>query len=395
MKPVAIVVQRCHESIVGGSESLAWQYATLLSENYEVELLTTTALDPASWNNALNVGSERNHGVLIRRFAVTLGRGDYWRLLYTRYMVQLENAQTYRNSNLNNLGWTTALQEEFIRHQGPYSQAMLNHLEQHAHNYRAVIFVTYLYPTSYFGIQAAPGIPKFLVPTLHDESIAYLPIFGVMAAQAQKLFWNTEAEKALSNRLWGDLPGRIISMGVDTSLHPPSTQFNRPYILYSGRITPGKGCDYLMEYFIKFKSTFPSNLVLVLTGHAEMEIPSHPDIVALGTVPDQEKFSLMSGALCFVMPSQYESLNIAMLEAMGQKTPALVYTKCQVTVDHVTKSGGGKVFSDYESFSSQLSTLQNNHEELSLMGGLARAYVVENYSLDKVARMLKEEIEAT
>jgi len=27
MKKIAIIVQRCHESVVGGSEALAWQYA--------------------------------------------------------------------------------------------------------------------------------------------------------------------------------------------------------------------------------------------------------------------------------------------------------------------------------------------------------------------------------
>ena len=45
MKQIAIVVQRCHESIVGGSESLAWQYAGLLADSYDVEVLTTTAVD--------------------------------------------------------------------------------------------------------------------------------------------------------------------------------------------------------------------------------------------------------------------------------------------------------------------------------------------------------------
>src|SRR5260370_819697 len=42
MSKVAIVVQRCHESIVGGSETLAWQYAELLGEAFDVDILTTT-----------------------------------------------------------------------------------------------------------------------------------------------------------------------------------------------------------------------------------------------------------------------------------------------------------------------------------------------------------------
>ena len=53
MNKVAIVVQRCHESIVGGSENLAWQYATLLKDEYEVDILSTTAIDAAYWSNVL------------------------------------------------------------------------------------------------------------------------------------------------------------------------------------------------------------------------------------------------------------------------------------------------------------------------------------------------------
>ena len=42
-----LVVQRCHESVVGGAEALAWQHANLLKDDYEVEVLTTTAVDAA------------------------------------------------------------------------------------------------------------------------------------------------------------------------------------------------------------------------------------------------------------------------------------------------------------------------------------------------------------
>ena len=63
MNKVAIVVQRCHESIVGGSESLAWHYATLLKDVYQVDILTTTAIDIQDWANALPAGVEMREGV--------------------------------------------------------------------------------------------------------------------------------------------------------------------------------------------------------------------------------------------------------------------------------------------------------------------------------------------
>ena len=45
MKRIAIVVQRCDASVVGGSEALAWQFARLLSSRYEIEILSSTASD--------------------------------------------------------------------------------------------------------------------------------------------------------------------------------------------------------------------------------------------------------------------------------------------------------------------------------------------------------------
>src|SRR5688572_10830105 len=84
MKKVAIVVQRCHESVVGGSEALAWQYANLLKECYEVDVLTTTAVDAAYWANALPEGLDVCDGVNVRRFKVDIGYTPYRTELFTR-----------------------------------------------------------------------------------------------------------------------------------------------------------------------------------------------------------------------------------------------------------------------------------------------------------------------
>jgi hypothetical protein len=50
-KRIAIVVPRCHERLVGGAEALAWQYAQLLSSEYSVDVLTSTAFDYMRWDN--------------------------------------------------------------------------------------------------------------------------------------------------------------------------------------------------------------------------------------------------------------------------------------------------------------------------------------------------------
>ena len=50
MKPrIAIVTIRCHEKLVGGAEALAWQYAGLLTGDFAVEILTSSAFDYTHW----------------------------------------------------------------------------------------------------------------------------------------------------------------------------------------------------------------------------------------------------------------------------------------------------------------------------------------------------------
>jgi hypothetical protein len=156
MSRVAIIVQRCHEDVVGGSETLAWHYAQLLSNSYQVDVLTTTAIDTSVWANLLPAGTETKDGVRLVRFPVTIGRSDYWSRLHKRLLEEFGPFAPTRTQEVPQLPWSIALQEDLIRHQGPYSGPLLRYLNEHWCDYRALIFVTYLYPTTYFGLQQVP-----------------------------------------------------------------------------------------------------------------------------------------------------------------------------------------------------------------------------------------------
>jgi len=394
MKRIAIVVQRCHESIVGGSEALAWQYAKVLSHDFQVDIVTTTALEYKTWANVLSPGVETEQGVNIHRFPVTIGRTDYWHKLHERLLrdFQYLAPRQAHSENERRIPWSIALQEEFIRRQGPYSEPLISFLRERCNEYQSIILVTYLYPTTYFSLAQVPASRTLLVPTLHDEPPAYLSAYKYMAHRVRSLIWLTNAEKLLGKRLWGELPGRVVSMSVETKPHSPY-QSKYPYLLYCGRIDSSKGCNELMNLFIQFKKDYPSNLRLILTGKAEVEILPHPDIDFRGFVSPEEKFEFMAGASIFVMPSPYESFSIVTLEAMAQRTPVLVNGSCQVLVEHVALSQGGMIYQDYESFSKAIQKLMNNQNQLAEMSELARKYVVANYTCDSIKQRLIEEIE--
>jgi len=394
MNTVAIVVQRCHPDVVGGSETLAWHYAALLRDAYEVDVLTTTAVDTAEWANTLPAGPELKDGVRINRFPVTIGRSHYWSGLHRRLIEAFGSFTPGRNDGARpELRWTIALQEEFIRHQGPYSEPLLRFLRDNWRDYRAIFFITYLYPTTYFGLQQVPAGKALFVPTLHDELPAYLPAYKFAARRARELVWLTAAEQRVGRKLWGELPARIVAMAIDTAPREPQWS-PAPYLLYSGRVDPNKGCRELFDYFITFKTAHPGKLRLIITGIDDIPVPVHEDIEFRGFVSAEEKFRLMAGAALFVTPSPNESFSIVTLEAMAQKTPVLVNSASEVLADHAKISEAGRAYSDYDSFAAALKEMLAVEETRAAMGERGRAYVLARYQTDRIRDTLMSAVES-
>lgn len=399
MKRIGIVVQRCHESVVGGAEALAWQYANLLKDDYEVDVLTTTAVDAAYWANALPEGVEIREGITIRRFHVDIGYTPYRSTLFgylKQDFIKYRLGANTKNRDLKaraHLPWSISLQEELIRHIGPYSNSLLNFIRTNYAQYSTLIFVTYLYPTSYFGLLQVPVGYALFAPTLHDEEPAYLSAYKHAARRAGSVIWLSEGEKRLGFDLWGELPCSVVGMHIDAAPRAPEPS-STPYVLYSGRIDPNKGCDELFDYFQRFKKDYPSQLRLILTGKADTAIPAHQDIEFRGFVSDAEKFALMAGASVYMMPSGKESFSIVTLEAMAQGVPVLASGASEVIVDHIHRSEAGNVYSDYQSFADGLQKLIANEELRVASGQRGRAYVLANFTAAKVKRDLLAAVES-
>jgi len=69
-KKIAIVVQRYGAEVNGGSETYARMIAEHLAPHFEVEVLTTCALDYVTWANHFPAGVSEENGVKLRRFEV-------------------------------------------------------------------------------------------------------------------------------------------------------------------------------------------------------------------------------------------------------------------------------------------------------------------------------------
>jgi glycosyltransferase involved in cell wall biosynthesis len=385
MKRIAIVVQRCHADIAGGSEALAWHYATLLREHYAVDVLTSCALDYRSWENALPEGEELRDGVRLLRFASAWTRGSWFNDLHRRLLQAY--AHDVEQQRGKAISWRAPLAEQFVRAQGPWCPGLLDHLARRHDDYAAVLFCTYLYPTTYFGLELVPESKRILVPTLHDEPPAYLPIYAQAARRVPRLIWLTEAERRLGARLWNVQQGSVVGMAVEAQPVVPAVR-ERPYLLYCGRIDESKGCRELLQAFALLRRR-RADVDLLLTGSDHLNIASRDGVHYLGFVSAADKAALMAGARAFVMPSRWESFSIVTLEALAQGTPAIANAQCEVLADHLREAQAGWAFRGQDELLCCMEqALDQSASGRAAMAASARAYVAGRYTREAVSARL-------
>jgi len=383
---IAFVCQRYGLEVNGGAEAECRMYAERLVPYYEVEVLTTCALDYTTWANHYPVGETVLNGVTVRRFPVTRERDME---TFNRVSQAVIDP---RHTDETEAAWMDA--------QGPYCLPLVEYLNAHAKDYKAVLFMTYLYYTTARGIMADCQ-SRILIPTAHDEWPIYQRQFRDVFSKADRLIYNAPAEKEFVEKLFPatkEKPSVTVGAGVTPpkeNLPEVSARFGvgSPYICYAGRIDESKGCKKLFDYFIRYKTTHAFPLKLILIGKAVMDIPKHEDIVALGFVPEEEKYAVMKEAQAFAIASDYESLSIVLLESMMMETPVLVNGACAVLRDHCIRSNAGLYFENYEEFEATLDYLLEHKDICRQMGQNGRQYVKENFQWSTIIEKIRGLIE--
>lgn len=379
-KKIALVNQRYGLEVNGGSELHCRQYAERLTKWYDVEVLTTCALDYTDWANHYPEGVSEINGVTVRRFPIEKQRNK-------RRFRKLSNM-------VLNAPVSESIEERWIDEQGPYCPACVEYIKEHYSDYTAVIFMTYLYYITARGIAA--DIPNaFLIPTAHNEKPIYLKYYHKVFERSKGIIYNTAVEKALVDRIFDvkSIPSVITAVGIEApdakELFDAKAKYGlSDYILYVGRIDENKGCDTLFRYFAEYKKRNGGDLKLVLVGKAVIDIPKRDDIVYLGFVSDEEKFSLTKDAKVMVLASKFESLSMIVLESMFYGRPVLLNGKCPVLRAHCKLSNAGLYFNNYFEFEGALTYLLTHPEEYEIMRENARKYVAENYRWDAIMTRL-------
>ena len=372
---IAFVVPRYGDGIVGGAETLTRGLAEhLAARGTPVEVLTTCARDHHTWRNALPEGREVVNDVPVHRFPVR-ARNER---LFGRIQQRIDRGDPLPIED--QLAWA----EESVS-----SPSLYSHLLRHREGYELVCFAPYLFGTTFWGSQLVPE-RAVLIPCLHDEPYARLPLIRAMFEGCHGFIFNSPPEAELARRLYaiGDRPWGVVGLGFDPPSPPSPERFRRrhrlegPFLLYVGRKEKGKNVPLLIEYFLAYRERFRRDLTLCLVGEGPIQAPRGGEraIRDLGYLGPSEKLDAYAAATVVCQPSVNESFSIVIMEAWLAGTPVLVHAGCPVTTYHLQGSGGGLAFGDYFEFAEALDLLLGDEALRAKLAAQGRAYVLEEYS---------------
>ena len=388
MKKMAFVVQRYGAEVNGGAETLARDMVEHLSGSFDVEVLTTKAVDYITWEDSYEKELDQVHGITVRRFSVAEPRN-------------IKRFIKSSNKVIENPNHTREQEDEWFDLQGPYTPELVKYIDSHADDYDVFVFMTYLYYTT------VKGLPKVahkavLIPTAHDEPPVYLKTFKEIFTIPKGMFYLTHEEQEFVERQFGNKDiinnGGFGGSGVEV---PEKTNQNyirdklgiTEYIVYAGRIDVSKGCKELFKFFLRYKRHSRNDVKLVLIGKPVIRIPRSKNIISLGFVSEQEKYDIMSGAKLLVMPSEFESLSIVVLEALALGVPVLCNGRCEVLKGHCVRSKAGEYYASYDEFQAMMNKMLADEYRTDQLRDNAVSYIHDNYRWDIIMNRFIEVVQ--
>lgn len=377
---LACVIHRFGADIAGGSESHCRVVAEHLAANHDVTIITTCAKDHVTWKNHYPPGESRMGRLRVIRFAVARPR-DLHRFMDISDLVFADRA-------------SPAEQEQWFRENGPDAPELLDHLRRHGAEYDRLLFWSYRYYHSYFGLPLVAA-RAVLVPTAEEDPLIRVDALDqLFALPAGYAYLTPEEAELVKGRVPARTPSAIIGCGLDPVTRPPEVSrlsdlgIEDPFVLYLGRIDPNKGCDFLMRNFLRYVG-LRRRIQLVMAGPSSMEVPDHASIRALGFVDDEVREALLARARVLVMPSPFESLSMVLLEAWNHGVPVLVNARCRVTRGQTVRADGGLYFRNVAEFEAALDYLLDHDDTRRHLGAQGLAYVNREYRWPTVMAKLE------
>jgi glycosyltransferase involved in cell wall biosynthesis len=385
---VAFVPLRYGRQIVGGSEALSREMAIgLAGRGWEVEVLTTRAVDHQSMANELPEGLCVEDGLRVRRFSSEA----HWSL------------PGFRAQQLIQDGVIPPVDDQWTWLSWRFSVPDLFHfLLRHGAGYDAVIFSPYLFWNATACLGALRG-NAVTMPCLHDETYARLAVVRPVMADADSVWFLSEPEHQLAHRL-GPLAehhtvtgaGMHVPDGYDPDGFRRRFGLERPFLLYAGRREKDKGWDWLLDTYAAATRSGLDDVDLVTFGSSAVAAPDglSDRVHDLGFLGEADRDDAFAAALAYVQPSRMESFSRTVMEAWLARTPVLFVEGSEVVGWHCRRSGAGAPFAGSEDLVARVRQIEAEPDRTAEMAEQGRRYVLAEYSWPVVLDRLEADLAA-
>lgn len=387
---IALVPPRYGPDVVGGAELVLREVAHgLAARGWEVEVLTTTAIDHHTWANHLPAGTTRDGEVVVRRFPVvqdTTGE---------------DRAEVVRQLQRGEL--PTVTEQERWMNDGLRVPELFHALLDDAERFRAIVVSPYLFWTSFAGGLVAPE-RTIVRPCLHDEPEARFELFEPLFTGVAKLWLNTDPELELLDELWpAHAPADIMGEGIPVPAAYDPAGFrarhglgDRRFVLYGGRREGAKGWDQLLEGFTAAVRKEDLDLSLVTFGVGEVRpAPDVADrVIDLGRIDDRDRDDAFAAAEAYLQPSALESFSRTVMEAWLAGTPVIANGASAVVSWHCDRSGAGLTYDDDAALEQCLRFVAEAPDDAAALAAPGRDYVLEHYTWPTTLDRMEASLEA-
>ena len=175
-----------------------------------------------------------------------------------------------------------------------------------------------------------------------------------------------------------------------------TTESRKRYILFLGRISWKKGLDRLIGALPTIEAAD-----LVIAGYEEQSYAAVVKRLAeeggvtgrvrfVGPTEGVDKWALIRGAACLVLPSYHENFGMTVIEAMAVGCPVVVTAEVGLSVV-VAETGSGLVApGDHAGLAAAVNVVLNNPVRARAMGEAGRRVVAERFGWPAIAARMVE-----
>jgi glycosyltransferase involved in cell wall biosynthesis len=162
-------------------------------------------------------------------------------------------------------------------------------------------------------------------------------------------------------------------------------------IIYTGRLSPEKGVDFLIRGFSKLDKNLNCQMIIIADGPERKSIVQLVDqyqlsksVILLKGVDEVADY--LNASNIFVLPSRFEGLSNSLLEAMACGLP-VISTMVGGSIDIIEDGINGLLIDvdNEEQLIQAMTHILNDSTMAATMGRNARKVIEKYYALDKIA----------